>query len=117
MYPAGELRQLAALKVGLQREIALERTRCTEAAMQVAQPLEWLDRLLALWGRLSPLAQFAVVPLALLARRMVFRRLKFLRSLAYWGPLIFGAGRAIKSAIKTRNGFSRSSPRTSSERR
>jgi hypothetical protein len=109
MYPDRELTRLAAHKAALQRNIALRRAQCVEAAARVAQPLEWLDRMLLFWRRLSPLAQFAAVPLGILVQRTVFPRVKILRSLVRWGPLVFGAVRGISSAIKTRFGPSKSS--------
>ncbi len=102
MYPDRELNQLAARKAALRREIALRRVQCTEAAAQVAQPLEWLDRVLAFWRRLSPLAQVAALPLGLLVQRIVFPRRKILRSLMRWGPLVFSAVRGINRAVRTR---------------
>jgi hypothetical protein len=109
MYPERELTRLAAHKATLRRDIALRRVQCAEAAARVAQPLEWLDRMLAFWRRLSPLAQVAAVPLGILVQHTVFPRLKVLRSLVRWGPLVFGAVRIISSAIKTRSGSSKSS--------
>lgn len=104
MYPDRELIQLAAHKAALQRDIALRRAQCAQAAARVAQPVAWLDRMLAFWRRLSPLAQFAAVPLGLLVQRTVFPRLKILRSLVRWGPLVLGTVRGIRGAVKTRAG-------------
>jgi hypothetical protein len=95
MYPSRELIQLAAYKAVLRRDIAVHRNRCAQAAARVAQPLEWLDRTLVFWRRLSPLAKFAVVPLGLLIQRIAFPRLKILRSVLRWSPLVFGAIGAI----------------------
>jgi hypothetical protein len=60
--------------------------------------LEWLDRMLAFWRQLSPLAQFAAVPLGLLVQRTVFPRLKILRTLVRWSPLVFAALRLVGRA-------------------
>lgn len=109
MYPDRELTRLAARKAALRRDIALRRAQCAEAAARVAQPLAWLDRMLAFWRRLSPLAQFAVVPLGFLVKRTVFPRLKILGSLVRWGPLVFAAVRGISSLVKIRSGSSKSS--------
>jgi hypothetical protein len=103
MYPDRELIRLAAYKAALQRDIALRRVECQVLAVQVAQPLEWLDRAVAFWRRLSPFARFAAVPLGLLVKRTVFPRVRLLRSLLRWGPLIFGAARGIRSAAKRRS--------------
>ena len=102
MFPDRELIRLAAAKAALQRDIALRRAQCAEAAAQVSRPLEWLDRMLALWRRLPPLARFAAIPLGLLVQRTVFPRMKSLRWFVRWSPLVFGALRAAGRAVKTR---------------
>ena len=109
MYPQRELTRLAAHKAALRWDIALRRARCAEAAAEVVQPLAWLDRMLAFWRRLSPFVKFAAVPLGFLGQRAVFRRLKILRMLVRWGPLVFGAVRGISSAFKTPVGSAQSS--------
>lgn len=81
MYPERELTRLAAHKATLQRDITLRRAQCADAAARVAQPLEWLDGMLAFWRRLSPLVQFAAVPLGILVQRTVSPRRKILRLL------------------------------------
>ena len=104
MYPKQELTQLAAYKAALQQQIAIRRTCCAEAAAQVTRPFELLDAMLALWRRLSPLAQLATVPLGFLATRKVFPRLKVLGTLLRWGPIVYEAVRGIRTAVKTRVG-------------
>jgi hypothetical protein len=104
MYPQPELTRLAAYKVALRRDIAFRRAECVEAATSVARPFEWFDRMRAFWRRLSPLAQLAAVPLGFAVKRTLFPRAKFLGSLLRWGPLAFGAARAIGSAVKARPG-------------
>jgi hypothetical protein len=101
MYPQRELNRLGAHKVALRRGIALRRAECTEAATRMMRPFEWLDRMLALVRRISPLVKFAAVPLGFLAARTILPRRKILGSLARWSPLVFGAVRGIRSAIKT----------------
>jgi hypothetical protein len=101
MYPQPQLNRLAAHKVALRRGIALRRTQCAEAAIRLARPVDWLDRMLAFWHRLSPLVQAATVPLGFLAARTVFPRRKILGSLMRWSPLVFGAVRGIRSTVKT----------------
>jgi hypothetical protein len=103
MYPQAELKRLAAHKIALRRDIAFHRAQCGTAAARLAQPLEWLDRLLASWRRLAPLAKLAAVPLAFLATRAIFPRLKFLRPLVRWGPIVFSVVRGLGSALKTRD--------------
>ena len=98
MYPQRQLNELAARKTVLRRGIALRRVQCAVAAARVAQPLEWVDRMLAFWRSLSPLAQFAAVPLGLLIQRTVSPRLKILRTLVRWSPLVFAALRLVGRA-------------------
>jgi hypothetical protein len=110
MYPHQELSRLAVRKAALRRSIALRRVQCAGAAARVTRPLAWLDRALAFWRRLSPLAAFAAVPLGFLATRTVFPRLKTLGSLLRWGPLVFAAIRRISSVVQTRAGPAPSTP-------
>jgi hypothetical protein len=69
MYPAGELNELEARKRLLCQRIALTRLECVVHAAEAAKPLEWIDRARLMWRRISPIAQVAAVPLALLLRR------------------------------------------------
>ena len=100
MYPDRELIRLAAHKAALRRDIALRRAQCIVAAARIARPLAWLDRVMIFWRRLSPFAKFAAVPLVFFVQRAVAPRRGILGSLARWGPLVFGAVRAISSAAK-----------------
>jgi hypothetical protein len=104
MYPDRELTRLAACKATLQRDIALRRAQCAVAAVRVAQPLEWLDRMLAFWRRLSPLAPFAVLPLGFLLKRSPAPRTRVLGTLLRWGPPVLGV---VRSLIGARNGSDR----------
>ena len=116
MYPQRELTRLAAYKTALRGNIARHRSQCAEAAARVVQPLEWLDRMLAFWRRLSSFASFAPLVAVLLGwvvARTVFRRRKILRSLLRWGLLILGIVRGIRSAVKIRG---RSAPSAHDER-
>jgi hypothetical protein len=67
----------------------------------MVRPFAWLDRMLALVRRTSPIVKFAAVPLGFLAARTVFPQRKILGSLARWSPLVLGAMRGISSAFKT----------------
>ena len=100
MYPQQELNRLAIHKAVLRRDIAVRRARCVEAAARVARPLDWMNRMLAFWRQLSPLARFAAVPLGILIQRAVFPRSKILRTLVRWGPLVFGAMRVVGRTVK-----------------
>ncbi len=91
MYPDRELTRLAAYKAALRRGIALRRAQCAVAAARVAQPLEWLDRMLAFWRRLSPLVKFAALPLGFLLKRSLAPRTRILGTLLRWGPPVLGA--------------------------
>ncbi|MDP2137664.1 MAG: hypothetical protein Q8J74_07400 [Candidatus Didemnitutus sp.] len=98
MYPHRQLIRLAIRKATLRQGIAVRRFQCAGAAVRAAQPLEWLDRLLAFWRRLSPLAQFAVVPLGFLLKRSVAPRPRLLGTLLRWGPVLLGAVRGLNAA-------------------
>ena len=99
MYPERELIRLARYRTVLRRKISLRRVECTTATTRVARHFECLDRIVALWRRLSPLALLATVPLGLLLARIKFPRLKLLGSLVRWGPIVFGAVRSISSLL------------------
>jgi len=90
MYPQRELTRLALRKAELRRDIALNRLQCVAAAGRVAQPLAWLDRMVAFCQKISPFMLVAAVPLALFAKRKVLPRLNMLGLLLRWGPLVFG---------------------------
>jgi hypothetical protein len=108
MYPQRELIRLAAHKAAVRRRIADHRAECAEAAARVAQPLAWLDRALAFWRRVSPLALIAAVPLGFLIKRTASPRLKLFGMLMKWGPMVFGAARSIGAAVKARSASPRS---------
>ena len=112
MYPQRELNRLAAHKAARRRGIAFRRAQCAEAAARLAQPLAWLDRMLAFWRRLSPRAPLAALPLGFLASRIIFPRSKVLGSLVRWGPLVFGAVRGISSSVTAHFGAAKSSRTT-----
>jgi hypothetical protein len=97
MYPQRDLARLAAHKAYLRRGIAQRRRACVEYAVRAAQPLLWLDRVVAVARRLSPVLLLAALPVGAILRRTVFRRLKFLGSLLRWGPIIFGFLRSVAS--------------------
>ena len=98
MYPQGELTRIAADKAALGRRIARRRVECSEALAGAVEPLGWLDRAVDLWRRISPVAKIAAVPLALVAKRLLFPRAKLLGSLLRWGPLALGVVRSFSRA-------------------
>ena len=104
MFTHRELSRLADRKALLQLDIALQRAECVEAASRVARPLEWLDRAIAFWKRISPLARMAIVPLAMLAGRKLRPRLGILGSVLRWGPLVASAVRGMGAASGGRRG-------------
>jgi hypothetical protein len=76
MYPAGELTDIARRKAVLCARISVGRSRCATFAGDVVRPLNWLDRAIAQWRKIPPVAKIAAVPLGLLFRRAVFPRKK-----------------------------------------
>lgn len=102
MYPAQELIRLTGRKAALQRVIGRRRVQCAEAAAKASQPLVWLDRMLAYWRQLSPLARLAVVPLGFVVKRALFPRRKLLGSLVRWAPLAFTALRSGFRAVRSK---------------
>jgi len=86
MYPARELNRLARHKAVLQGKITRHRAGCVRAATRLAQPLAWLDRMLAHGRRLAPLARLAVAPLGFLLQQSVSPRPRLLGTLLRWGP-------------------------------
>lgn len=101
MYPQSELIGLARHKAAVRRRIARHRAELAEAAGEAARPLVWLDRALALWRRMSPLALLAALPLGFIVRRTVSRRLKIVGSLVKWAPILFSAVRGFSAVAKT----------------
>jgi hypothetical protein len=99
VYPQQELIQLAARKTALRRDIAHSRAQCVAAAVRLARPLAWLDRVLAFGRRLAPVA---AVPLGFLAARTIFSRMKFFGALVRWSPLVFSVVRGLGAAVKSR---------------
>jgi hypothetical protein len=97
MYPANELRRLAAHKSVVQKRIGRQRTAVYAAVTELTRPLAWLDRVVAFWRRLPPIAKFAMVPLGFLGQRMVSARHRSIGRLLRWGPLAFAALRGFRS--------------------
>jgi hypothetical protein len=97
MYPQRELAGLAARKAELRKNIALRRIQCAVDLTQVAKPLEWLDRAVALWRRIPPLAKLAALPVGLyVIKHMESPRTKLLASLLRWGPLAYEAVKGMR---------------------
>lgn len=98
MYPNGELIELELQKAALRRRIQLRRAECALAAEGASRPLEWIDRAIAMWRKISPMAKLASVPIALLLKKTVFRRAKILGTLLRWGPVAFRIFRSTQAA-------------------
>jgi len=103
MYPQRELNRLAAYKAALRRDIAFRRAQCVVAAAQVTKPLEWLDRAVGFWRRLSPFTKLAAIPLGFIAKRSLFPKGKILGALVRWAPTIFGVARGVHAAAQARS--------------
>lgn len=62
MYPRGQLSELETRKALLQARIAVRRWECAAAAAEIARPIAFIDRGVALWKRVSPLVKALVIP-------------------------------------------------------
>ena len=100
MYPTRELNRLALHKAALRRDIARHRAECADAARELVRPLEWVDRALSWWRKVSPVAKLAAVPLGAMVSRMIFKRLKVIGPLVRWGPTIFNLVRGFSAGAK-----------------
>ena len=96
MYPQRELNRLNAYKIALLRDIATNRTQCVNAARRASQPLVWIDRLMVLWQKLTPLTLFAAVPLGFILKRAVLPKFKILGLIVRWAPFAFAALQGVR---------------------
>ncbi len=90
MYPEQNLTRLGLHKASLRKRIARRRTEWAGYVDGVLQPVEYLDRLLALGRRIAPLAKLALVPLGWLLLRGAAPRRGLVSNLLRWGPFAFG---------------------------
>lgn len=95
MYPQVELSRLADTREALCLRIARNRQRCTAAMTEVAAPLAWIDRMLAMWRKISTPVLLAALPLGFLLKRVVSPKRRILGTLMRWGPLLFGVVRSV----------------------
>lgn len=95
MYSHDELSRLETHKAAVIVRIAQRRRQCAAAMEGVMRPLDWLDRAVVFWRRVSPMAKLAVVPLGLVAKRVLFPRAKLLGALFRWGPTALGVARSL----------------------
>lgn len=73
MYADRELAELASRKVVLQARITVRRMECQLAAMHIARPLAFIDRVWARWKQLSPWVKMLGLPLGFVAVRKLTR--------------------------------------------
>lgn len=99
MYPGDELKRLALRKTALQTAIGSRRAQCLATAGDVLRPVKWVDRLLVVWDRISPLVKISALPLGFILQRTSSRALAPLRSLTRWIP-VFATLRALTTRLK-----------------
>ncbi len=89
MYPSAELDGLSRRKALLRQRIAVTRLRCAAYAGEAMRPLDWIDRFLTQWRKISPLAKLALLPLGLLFRRRVLhRKTRLFSRVLGWMPVV-----------------------------
>jgi len=109
MYPAGELNLLAVRKALVRVRIAEHRWQCVHAAAELARPVDWVDRRIAQWRRLSPLLRMAGLPvIMLLVKKLkLFSRFQEVAALARSLPLVITTARAVAGFAKNGRGNGR----------
>lgn len=95
MHAERELTALAVGKAALRQRIARHRRLTVQAAARAVQPLALLDRAVAHWRRLSPLARIVAVPLGFALHRALAPRHRLLGAFLRWSPLVLGAVRGL----------------------
>jgi hypothetical protein len=103
MYPHAELTVIALRKAAVRRDITRLRGQCAAAAVRVARPLVWLDRVVAFARRLSPLLLIAAVPAGLVAQRLIFPRFKILGLVLRWAPPVIAAVRGLRTPFQSKS--------------
>ncbi len=98
MYPSGQLKALARHKAHVIQRSAFLRQEAVTAARGIEQSLSWVERAMDIWKRVGPLVKYGSVPLAFLARKFLFRKVRFLGPLIKWGPILLGLFRGFRSA-------------------
>ena len=96
MYSTEELNELLMRKARLRAAIEGNRRACVVQAGEVLRPLAWIDRVMAEWRRVAPLAKAAAVPFGW----MLWRKLRLggaARSAQAlrWLPTLLGLVRAV----------------------
>jgi hypothetical protein len=95
MYPQAELSRLASTREALSRRMGRNRRQCAADMSQVMAPLEWVDRVLAIWRKISTPVLLTALPLGILLKRAMFPKPRILGKLVQWAPVLFGALRSI----------------------
>ena len=95
MYSNRELARLAAHKARLRQKIALRRGEWMEAVAQLAQPLDWLDRVIAVCRQFLPLSGFAALPIDFILQRIGLTRIRKVSSLVRWAPVVVNLVRGL----------------------
>lgn len=74
MFADDQLNELARRKELVRARVGLRRLQMIVTAGELARPVAWIDRGLALWRQFSPLVKTAGIPLGLLGLRRLFQR-------------------------------------------
>lgn len=98
MYSERQLVRLDRHKAALRQRITARRATCAAAVARVAQPVEWLGRVIAFVRKLSPLALLAALPLGGLLKRSASPRWSAITRAVRWVPLAFSALRGLRAA-------------------
>jgi hypothetical protein len=100
MYPDAALTRLAAHKAAVRQRIATRRAVCADAFRNAVRPLALLDRLVALWQKVAPLARALALPLGLFLSRTALPRTGFIGRLLRWSPVVLAAWRGLNAATR-----------------
>jgi hypothetical protein len=62
---------------------------------QLTTPLEWVDRALAIWRKISIPVMLTALPLGILLKRAMSPKTRILGRLVQWAPVLIGVLRSI----------------------
>lgn len=88
-------------RAALRGRIALQRVECALATADIARPLRWIDRSIALWRALPPAARIALIGALATAVRPVSRGPSRIRRILTWLPAVTSLIRFMRSARRT----------------
>ncbi|HQF38319.1 MAG TPA: hypothetical protein PK322_04300 [Opitutaceae bacterium] len=100
MHPQRELTRLAARKAALIVELDRHRAELSASVARLLEPLELIDRSLALWRRVAPLAGSAAAMRP--GDHVATARPTGLGAWLRWLPLVVSATRLVRNAAKLR---------------